>query len=173
MPERNRGRIVKTKLEFRTVVQPNHLTARPDVTTVRGLTAISGGDRFDVIRPAPTWLERALAHSAISDPHDRPEESAATARTTAVAYVRGPVAGGLVATDGSATDVVIGAVLEPRRALGGTVHDSRPWWLIPAVGRVPRDRRLNGAISARPASSSTATAVGVSGIATATERPSE
>ena len=99
MPERNRSRVVKTKLEFRIVVQPNRRTARTDVATVRGLTAISGGDRFDVIRPAPTWLERALAHNAISDPHD-------------------------------------------------------------------------GAISARPATS-TATAVGVSGVATATERPSE
>ena len=132
MPERNRGRIVKTKLEFRTVVQPNHLTARPDVTTVRGLTAISGGDRFDVIRPAPTWLERALAHNAISDPHDRPEESTATART-AVVYVRGPVAGGFVATDGSATDVVIGAVL-------GLAGPSVGQFTTPTVVADPRGR---------------------------------
>jgi len=53
VPGRNRDHIAGTTLELRAVIHPNHLAARNDIANMRGLTAISAGDRLDVIRPAP------------------------------------------------------------------------------------------------------------------------
>lgn len=60
--------IAKTELELGAVFHPNYLPARNDVAKMRRLTAIGTGDRLDVIRPAPSGLERGFAHDTTPDP---------------------------------------------------------------------------------------------------------